>query len=325
MGYTGIPYKIEPGDTLWDIAARKLGDHYAWPRLYAFNNQPDVIAAGAKRIVDPDLIYAGSVMMLPIVKCFSPATLPSLRAAPAGRLRDQIPSIQMPMTFAYELKGDAIVLDYGTFIARIRQKGRVMLNLGTKMPLTAVLNGGLELSGKVKAESTFGKLISENKISLDPNTKNIKFSNKLISSSNNIHAPKTAIGFEMSSSTGMAVLKCEIKYPEVKGTLMGDSFVALNYTIEIELEPRKPRVPKVAPIRVNVPVPSPGRAPQTIDWWYVVKTASIGAVIVAGVITVGYGASVVLSGGGTGLAAPAYASAMAVILVGATVTNIPVQ
>lgn len=324
MGYTGIAYRINSGDTLWDIAAQQLGDPYAWPRLFAFNNQDDVVTAGARRIIDPDLIYAGEIMMLPIVKSQANTIAPSANRAPQtpGSLKEKIPTIKMPLSIAYDLKGDALVLDYGTFIARVRQKGRILLNLGSPLPLTKVINGGIEASSKTQANMAFGTLMSKNTVSLDPATKSIKFSNKLISSSNR-GGPKTAVGIEVSSTSGMPVLKAEIIYDELKGTIGNDAFVALNYKIEIEIEPRAPK-PHFQPIPIRTPVSSPTRVPQT-DWGQVAREASGWALLAAGVITVVYGASVVFSGGASGVAAPGYASLMTVILVGGTAMTVTVQ
>lgn len=338
MSNTGVPYTIQDGDNLWNLAATHLGDPYQWPRLFAFNNQPKVVAAGARKIVDPDLIYAGARLHLPILPQQPPVSpMPSAVRPPApGPLRDQIPSIRMPVTFAYDLKGDPIVIDYGTFVARVSISGRVILALGEKMPLTAVLNGGLELTGKAAADHAFGTLTSQNTVRFDPTTKEIKFSNKLISSSNLPGAPRTAIGMEFSTMTGMPVLKGEIIYPELSGRLGNDTFVAGNYKINIEIEPRVPKGP-AAPQPVWQPVwqpvpqpvlPSPVRAPipdHGTDWGEVARNAGTGALVVAGVVTVAYGLSLFFSGGTTSVGAPAYASAMSVILVGGTTTAIMVN
>lgn len=320
MGYTGVRYVVKEGDTLWDIAAKKLGDPYAWPKIYVFNNQKDVIAAGAKKISDPDLIYAGSVMMLPI-----PPGTPQNPAASAARppatrsLKDQIPSIRMPVRFAYDIKSEPLVFDYGSFVARVRQKGRVMIDLGAPLPLTLVLNGGIEVSSQIQAQNVFTTLASENKVTFDPNTKGVTFSNKLISSATNVPGPKTEVAIETSSASGIPVLKVAIAYPEIKGKIGIHNYVALDYKVEVEIEPRIPRL-QPAPVPIRVPVSSPARVPQ-IDWGDVLHRSSNNVLIVAGVVTVLYGASVVFSGGTTSAAAPAYASVMAVILVGATTTT----
>jgi LysM repeat protein len=51
-------YTVKPGDTLWGIAAKKLGDATRWPDIYA---------ASSLRSGDPDLIYPGEVVTIPSV------------------------------------------------------------------------------------------------------------------------------------------------------------------------------------------------------------------------------------------------------------------
>lgn len=49
---SGVPdyYLIQPGDTLWDISTRFLGDAYAWPELWSYNEY----------ITNPHWIYPGN-------------------------------------------------------------------------------------------------------------------------------------------------------------------------------------------------------------------------------------------------------------------------
>ena len=49
-------YTVQPGDSLWAIAQKKLGDGAEYPKLAVLNR--DVIS-------DPDLIYPGMVLLLP--------------------------------------------------------------------------------------------------------------------------------------------------------------------------------------------------------------------------------------------------------------------
>lgn len=48
--------EVRPGDTLWDLAARHLGDPFAWPKLHDANRD---------QIRDPDLIHPGQRLKLP--------------------------------------------------------------------------------------------------------------------------------------------------------------------------------------------------------------------------------------------------------------------
>jgi putative peptide zinc metalloprotease protein len=57
-------YVVQPGDTLWGIAGRYLGGPERWPAIFDLNAgraQPD-----GRTLVDPDLIYPGWVLELPV-------------------------------------------------------------------------------------------------------------------------------------------------------------------------------------------------------------------------------------------------------------------
>jgi hypothetical protein len=336
MGFIGIgiPYKIKQGDTLWDLAATHLGSPTQWRRIYEFNNRNEVVAAGARRIKDYDLIYAGSTLRLPILppnvvprSPSVPTQLPSVNRPQPVSLRDEIQRGSMPYSSAFELKNNLMVFDFGTYIARVRMVGRIFLTLGYGLPLFYVFNGGFEAIAKTRSDNAFTSLMSETKVGFDPTTGHIKFSNKMITSATNIPGPRYGVGIEISSATGMPLLKTEISYPELKGRIGMDSYVAANLKIEIEIEPRMPIPPRPIPAPVQstkklreLPVAEPEN-----DWWGKIKGASVGVLVVASVATVAYGASVFFSAGSSSLAAPGYASAMGVLLAGGTVVTINVR
>jgi hypothetical protein len=337
MGFIGIgiPYKIKQGDTLWDLAATHLGSPTEWRSIYEFNNRNEVVAAGARRIDNYDLIYAGSTLRLPILPPglvpvapaprapLGPTQLPSAKTPHPGRLRDEIHRSSMPYSSAFELKNNLMVFDFGTYIARVRMVGRVFLTLGYGLPLFYVFNGTFEAVAKTRSDNAFTSLMSETKVGFDPTTGHIKFSNKMITSATNIPGPRYGVGIEISSATGMPVLKTEISYPELKGRIGMDSYVAANLKIEIEIELRMPMPPRPIPAQVHEPVHDPIKREN--GWWGKIKDASVGVLVVASVATVAYGASVFFSAGGSSLGAPAYASAMGVLLASGTAVTINVR
>jgi hypothetical protein len=68
---------VQPGDTLWDLAAAHLGDGEQWPRIFALNQgrpQP-----GGQALRDPDLILPGWRLHLP--------ASPAASGAPAAASR----------------------------------------------------------------------------------------------------------------------------------------------------------------------------------------------------------------------------------------------
>lgn len=55
-------YVVQPGDTLWGIAARELGDPYLWPAIAAVS--ASIVQPRGVRLGDPDLIRPGWTLTL---------------------------------------------------------------------------------------------------------------------------------------------------------------------------------------------------------------------------------------------------------------------
>lgn len=57
-------YTVQPGDTLWSIAARHLGAGDLWPRLWEAN-RASIEARQSWRYKGPDWIFPGTVLKVP--------------------------------------------------------------------------------------------------------------------------------------------------------------------------------------------------------------------------------------------------------------------
>jgi nucleoid-associated protein YgaU len=66
---------VQPGETLWHIAAQVAGDPHLWPRLYRANRD---------QIVDPSRLYPGQVLSIPDFQSDAPET----EAVPGGPASD---------------------------------------------------------------------------------------------------------------------------------------------------------------------------------------------------------------------------------------------
>jgi len=55
-------YDVHPGDSLWRISERHLGDPLRWPQIFELNEGR---VSGGHRMVDPDLIYPGEELVMP--------------------------------------------------------------------------------------------------------------------------------------------------------------------------------------------------------------------------------------------------------------------
>ena len=56
-------YVVQPGDTLWALAARYLGNPLRYQELFALNR--GISQADGHTLVDPDLIYPGMKLLFP--------------------------------------------------------------------------------------------------------------------------------------------------------------------------------------------------------------------------------------------------------------------
>jgi nucleoid-associated protein YgaU len=58
-----VLYVVQPGDTLWSLAAAHFGNPYRWVELYNLNR--DRAEPGGQRLVNPDHIYVGWTLEVP--------------------------------------------------------------------------------------------------------------------------------------------------------------------------------------------------------------------------------------------------------------------
>jgi LysM repeat protein len=72
-------YVVQPGDTLWDLAARYLGNPLRYQELFAMNR--GLSQADGHTLVDPNLIYPGMKLQFPADATGIPTN--SVTSAPA--------------------------------------------------------------------------------------------------------------------------------------------------------------------------------------------------------------------------------------------------
>ncbi len=77
----GSTYVVEPGDTLWGIATRELGDPLRWSEIFALNQGR--AEPGGATFSDPHWIYAGWTLLLPAIgDTPAPPAAPAVSPAP---------------------------------------------------------------------------------------------------------------------------------------------------------------------------------------------------------------------------------------------------
>lgn len=75
VGTVGGDYSVRSGDTLWDIAARKLGDPLRWPEIFQLNRGR--VEADGRRFTSPHWIWPRWILELPATAAGRPTPPPT--------------------------------------------------------------------------------------------------------------------------------------------------------------------------------------------------------------------------------------------------------
>jgi hypothetical protein len=292
-------YIVKTGDTLWGIAKGKLEHGSQWPRLWRYNNRPDVVKVTGRRIPNPDLIYAGQTLLLPVYPnshldsrakariASAPPVQQGGTLPPSGSgqpLRNKtsprsLPDIQSPISVKYRLDDlrFPLIVQPGV-IMEIRMTGDVLLMTNKSYPAIYVTQRP-EIEAQVvsQANHAFGTLVNDARLIYDIKENKLTYRSMLVSQSRIPNLPTTAIGVQMDSTSPLPKLRFEYRFPKIEGSLPLFNYVALDVKIVIELTPM--------PQQPFGPSPQPLRVPQrTTNWDKVIGT---GLLITAGAIVVG--------------------------------------
>jgi hypothetical protein len=131
-------YLVQPGDTLWDISTRFLGDPYQWPALWSYNDY----------ITNPHWIYPGNKIYFRLGTELEPPDV-GLEEAP---VEAPYQPEETPRPVAEER------CDFPPRFAAERREVRVTV------PVVLAARADLALKGKIYAADTGSMLLSENRL-----------------------------------------------------------------------------------------------------------------------------------------------------------------
>jgi LysM repeat protein len=289
-------YTVKTGDTLWGISEQFLGNPFQWPRLYAFNNRPDVIRVTGKKIKDPDLIFVGQKLLLPVLPG-APKPKPGFRPYPKSKQPDTLKQVMRDIDYPFAVKyklDDLPVIKSITpgFEATIKLSGSVLIKLSQNIRLADVTNHGIEMTYKSQTDDALSQLLSETYVGLDKSNK-ITFRCNMVSKSTTPNVPSTSIGLAMASDKPVPVLRGEIRYPKLSGIINLAEYTAMNVKVVIEIEPKGQSVArKPEPGFRAEPVtsswrPSPEAVEEGTKWAFIAGTALLIGTLVADFLTCG--------------------------------------
>jgi hypothetical protein len=266
----GDRYVVKKGDNLCRIAHATLGRAGAWPRIWKYNNRPEVVRITGRPIPDPDRIYVGQLILIPRFAA-EPKARPSVtdqafdhlpvaielgssespKAADNARgrslpkatnndtLSGRLQRLRVPVAYKFELGAlHWPVQNIGVATVSVAMTGDVLLTGKESYPANYVVSGG-KLEGQLSSEANhaFGKLVNENTYSYEPSQKRITMKSMLITQSSTPNTPAAAVGVEVDSGSAMPRLKAEIKLPRLDGQIGIFKYVALDVTVALEITP----------------------------------------------------------------------------------------
>jgi LysM repeat protein len=168
----GQKYKVQKGDTLWDIAGKHLGNPTAWPRIYEHNNQPPVVAATKTKIANPDLIFIGQTIYIPQQ---IPSAQPKPVPQPIPKATGKKPAVRLKgVPFKYNLKNlPSSKVASPAFIAEIKLSGSITIQLANATDVLTMSQEDFVLAAKREADITLNKLVSYNQVGWNSETKQL--------------------------------------------------------------------------------------------------------------------------------------------------------
>ena len=232
-------YIVKKGDTLWDISSKHLGSPMEWPRLWRFNNRKEVLAITNKPITNPDLIYPGQKILIPLlsqaIKNQKDIGKPQVR--PKKSLSENLRTLKSPISISYKLDDithPPIVLPNA--IVEVKVTGNITLSSVDKYPVNYVVNDKkLEATVSSQANKAFGSLIGETKLAFDKKTNELTLGTNIVSKSTTPNRPTTSVGIEMTSSSPIPKLKYEVRLQQLKGKINQFNYIAENVSFVLEV------------------------------------------------------------------------------------------
>jgi len=264
----GTRYVVVRGDTLWEIAARTLGDPRQWPRIWRYNNRRQIVAVTGRGVPNPDLIYPGQVLLIPrlpnqvepssrasvgaSVAAPLPAPAPTARSIPnrplvppaptaredANDLQTQLQKVRSPISLKYKLDDLKFPPIAGPgFKAELKLQGDLLMVSDQAYPAVYVTQRKeLELQMAQRANAALGTLLGDNRIIFDAQSRIVTLRSMLISSSSTPGVSSSGIGVEIGAD-GVPKLRAELKLPSLRGQLQGFAYTAIEPKAVVELTP----------------------------------------------------------------------------------------
>jgi LysM repeat protein len=291
---------VKAGDTLWDLSQQYLQDPKRWPEIWDYNNDAFVRLPAANKmrpsvaIKNPHLIFVGQKLLVPTNMMKKIKQAPLSPAKGKSKAVNNVKSI--PIKYSIDSKEYIQALP-GGLVAKVKISAELTLQSLKAIPFIELQNNELNIKASIKRENELGvnKLFSDFTIGLNPKTKQISFESQMTVNSGESYQQTWSTKVTLDPITGQPIYTVSIKFPEIKGRLGNQAYLASQYQIDIEISKDETRGRQGNVMPATVPV-SVAAENSSNDWVYAIATALVvGAVVVVvatiaeDIITLGVG------------------------------------
>jgi hypothetical protein len=243
-------------------------------------------------IKNPHLIFVGQKLLLPmgrqtIERSGNPASINAGKQNPIANIQS------IPVQYSVESREYTQVLPAG-FIAKVKISADVTLQSTKSISYLKLKNNDLSITANIKQknEKTMNDLLSNFTVGLNIQKNQISFESKITLNAGKSYEQTWSSKVSLDSITGLPTYTISISFPEIKGKLEDQVYLASKYQVDISISKgsAERRVnPSAAPVNF-------ARTSQEGAWVYAQATALVtsAVVIVVGTIvedvfTAGFG------------------------------------
>jgi len=209
----------------------------------------------------------------------------------------------------------------GGFTAKVKISADITLQSLKSISFLELKNNELNIKASIKREneSAINKLLSDFNVGINTSTKEISFESQITINNGTPYQQIWSSKVTLDPVTGAPTYIVSIKYPEIKGRLGSQAYLASQYQVDIEITMND----KIDRGRQFRPIDNSVAAKDNSGWQYALAAGlAVGAVVIV-VATVAE--DIVTLGVGVGVADDAVSFAVAASLLGRAWTIIRMQ
>lgn len=323
---TPTTHIVKAGDTLWDLSQQYLQDPKRWPEIWHYNNDAFVRLPAANKmrpsvaIKNPHLIFIGQKLLVP-TKIIKNNNQHSTNASNSNsKAAKSIRSI--PVKYSVNSREYKQILPMG-LTATVKVSADVTLQSENAYTFAELSNNELNIKASIKRKNqeALDKLLSGFTLGLNTKTNQISFESQITVNSGESYEHTWNTKVTLNPITGQPIYTVSIKFPEIKGKLGRQLYLASQYQVDIEITNETSIQGQGAAV---VPVSSPvviAAKHQSNDWAYAIGAALIVGAVVIVVATIAEDIITL----GVGIADDAASFALAAGMLGRAWTMIRVQ